>query len=510
MYRVNERIQFTDGHFATIRYIGPICQWGESVTAFGIEWDDASRGKNNGNVGDHQYFIPSKLGSGSFIKSDNSKLVTPVTFKAALMRQYGRNDANVIDDIQFGTKIVENYGFEKLNQINANFSKLLSISLDKQGIYRIDADSGFNIDLPRVQTLDLSYNLLTEIDQVETLIQKLPQLRELNLNGNKFNNESFKIHDKHSNVQVLKLSNTGISIININQILVMFPNLRVISIASNNFNDDTIKQLIIPPDGNKLNSIDLSFNELCEIPDINCESVDLSNNRIRSFNSFSVRALDLRYNYILKWDDINKLSLMDIIEDLRINGNPVVHGLSEDEAMINVIGRFYCTPDPSTRNKLYKLNGSAFTEDEITNGELYFINKAKEGKIDNINIERYEELLKKYDFEPSSSKTGVAISDTPEKKEVHNFSYEKINLNIYKIDNTGKAFLICNKLFLKTYSILRLYGTIGKLINKSILSFNVYYFINDDSRLKQYLDDEILTINDFQLSENQHVYIELI
>lgn len=41
-------------HAATVRYIGDVS--GQTGQWVGLEWDDASRGKNDGSVDGHRYF----------------------------------------------------------------------------------------------------------------------------------------------------------------------------------------------------------------------------------------------------------------------------------------------------------------------------------------------------------------------------------------------------------------------------------------------------------------------
>lgn len=503
MFQVGERIQFKDGDLATVRFVGTVAQWGEEVTALGIEWDKSSTGKNNGNIGDHQYFIPHKEGAGSFIKSDNSKILAPKSFQQALIQQYGWDDENIIDQIKFGTKTVENYGFDKLNSMNANFAKLISISLDKQSIKSVDPNMGSELSLTNVTKLDLSYNLFTSFQGIESIIQTLPKLKELNLNGNRFDNYDINSDILFPTIRSLHLCSTGVTVTELNRLLVLFPNLVELTVASNQFNDTDIKTLVLP-NSSGFKHIDLSFNELISIPQLTCDNVNISNNKIVSMDTFSIRILDVRFNLISEWEILNRLSMITSIEELRIDGNPLFDGLHEDESMIHVIGRFTCS-SKSVPNQLHKLNGNILTEEEIINGELYFINKVKQEEYNHINQERYEELLKKYQME-QEPKTKTESNS----KVYHDFHYEKTYLNIYRSegDDKDRKPVILNKLVLKTYTILRLYGIISKLINKSILTFNVYYFINEDLTLKQYLDDDLATINDFQFSDNQDIYIE--
>ena len=66
------RIQSTQGYLGTIKFTGIIPQWNEE--ALGIEWDNPTRGKNNGCVGGVNYFDVGVEGAGAFIKKNSKKV----------------------------------------------------------------------------------------------------------------------------------------------------------------------------------------------------------------------------------------------------------------------------------------------------------------------------------------------------------------------------------------------------------------------------------------------------
>ena len=63
-YSLNDRVSTIDNYLGTIRYIGNLPVWGTNTVALGIEWDDPSRGKNNGDLNGIQYFTPWLLARG--------------------------------------------------------------------------------------------------------------------------------------------------------------------------------------------------------------------------------------------------------------------------------------------------------------------------------------------------------------------------------------------------------------------------------------------------------------
>lgn len=44
IYRENDRISTVDNDLGTIRFIGTLPVWGDKTIAYGIEWDDPTRG----------------------------------------------------------------------------------------------------------------------------------------------------------------------------------------------------------------------------------------------------------------------------------------------------------------------------------------------------------------------------------------------------------------------------------------------------------------------------------
>ncbi len=54
-YEIGNRIHIDDGSRGTIAYIGQLDN--RDGIWFGIDWDDAKRGRHNGTVDGRQYFI---------------------------------------------------------------------------------------------------------------------------------------------------------------------------------------------------------------------------------------------------------------------------------------------------------------------------------------------------------------------------------------------------------------------------------------------------------------------
>lgn len=464
MYNINDRIK-VDNDLGTVRYIGQVEQWGD-IVAFGIEWDDATRGKNNGNIGSKQYFIPTVNRSASFIKLSSSKICKRVSVKEALEHTYGIEDNRIVENIRIGNKVVENHGFDKLNQFNAVFHQLESVSLDNKAIYKSDI-----ITLPCVKSLDLSFNLFTSIAEIWLIVDQLPQLEELNINGNRI--LEFCPPKVTHRLVTLKLAATRITTDDLNTyILGKFPGLQNLVISSNNYSEVTLP---------KLKYVDLSFNNLTVIPNLDVESLNISDNRINAiYGTYTMKDLDLRHNCIKLLRFIDDIYENFQLESLRINSNPVFDNMPEDEMEIHVISRLNNT-------QLKKLNGSKLTPEQVTNAELFYVSKIKSGEIE-LTTSKWDILKQKYHVD----KNIVFKKESP-----------ILHLSIYKAGGD----LVLERDVLHDYTILRIKGLVSKSLGISILKFQLFYHVNET--YKQYLDQEISQLKDYSFNNPQILYIEI-
>jgi dynactin complex subunit len=97
--RVGARVLVKDKDFGTVKYVGPLHVDKDKTvgqTWYGIDWDDASRGKHDGTLDGVRYFHASAPTSGSFLKPHKS-IDFGVDVRAALGEQYTSEDALVPD-----------------------------------------------------------------------------------------------------------------------------------------------------------------------------------------------------------------------------------------------------------------------------------------------------------------------------------------------------------------------------------------------------------------------------
>ncbi|RLV90711.1 Protein PAC2 [Spathaspora sp. JA1] len=442
-YSVYDRISI-DNKLATIRYIGTIPDWGDTI-ALGLEWDDITRGKNNGEINGIRYFTPQLANSGSFIKITNKKLIQAKSFIEIIQREY--LDVEYIEaGIKFGSKKMEEFGWDKLNKFQGNLLNLKSITLDFQMINR----SGYNRDvfdnLANLTNLELSFNLFNDFQEVWNIIDNLPNLIQLNLNGNRFFKypETVRVHS----LKVLKLCSTLISIDDLNQVVKKFPNLVELYISGNNYTNQEILQLQLPVN---LQVLDISYNQLTTFPILLSQlyTINMSHNKIEffpnTFQQLNLNSVDLRNNCINSYDFIDWLGLtLPSLQTLRINHQPLFQDI--EEMTIQLISRL--------TNKLTKLNGSGLTKEEIENDELYFISKVQSGEytISETGSGKWKYLLEKY------NKSEVVVKPIVEQSD-----WIKLTINIPNQAPIPRLFLLSN-------SILQLKGIISKLYLQNIIN----------------------------------------
>lgn len=506
-----DRIITTDGYFATIKYIGnlPSHIWGSDTVALGIEWDDPSRGKHDGIIEGIKYFSTESQGSGSFIKSDSKKISSlRNTFVDAILNQYDSN-VNFDQKIEFNTKVVESYGFEKLNNIQSNFTNLISISLDKKAIYKAyDDEKIFKTimnSLANVEYLDLSYNLLNDFKTIDDIVDGIQSLKTLILNGNKFYKKIIEEVSQQHLLNSLYLASTNFTLDDLKTFAFpKFTNLTELSLANTRLTNEDFEGFQL--NNTKLISIDLSFNSLLEIPLCFASSpikrLNLSDNKIDCINGIynNIRLLNLRNNRIDSWEVVNNLNdNFPNLSDLRMNGNPLFEAMTEDEAYFCTIARISCeeSKDVEACHKLCKFNGGLILADDIKNADLYFISQVMQGKIlYDKNCRRWKELMTLYNIEtslePLPKLTGV-------------FNSKKIMLH-FKLPTEDFS-----RVFLRSNSILRVKGILARKLEVLFMHINLYYYINGENKdvnSKTYLDD-LNIIDDYGFPSEQTIYISL-
>lgn len=284
---IGQRRSYT-GALCTVRYVGPLSNTkGEWL---GVEWDDASRGKHNGQHEGQQVFqcVSSAPTAASFLrpfrKPDPEKtLVDAIKCKYAPAAGAGGNAADGM--IEISGKVVEEVGFERIQEqlsILANLKIVLVDELVVSGITRRHApeQDKFNAQAELAQTcpniveLDLGWNIIETWQDVADACFPLKKLKILKAGRLRLREFEARRVDGHPfyNVEELHLNECLIRPTQILQILspggvCQLSSLQTLSLLSNELE---------------------SFKEVGEVTGRGCSStttVILDNNRLTDLSS---------------------------------------------------------------------------------------------------------------------------------------------------------------------------------------------------------------------------------
>ncbi|KAK8048631.1 tubulin-specific chaperone [Apiospora phragmitis] len=397
--KVGDRLSY-DGAVCTVRYIGEVA--GTTGNWIGVEWDDASRGKHDGSHKGQRYFTcKSKSPTAASFVRPTRTAEPPRSFVAALKEKYTAELATGGIEIRFSGKLAEEVGFEKIRRKQANLAELKHVILDGSRVARAyddeEGDGRIADTCPKVINLELSRNLFTHLGTVVGICSELPGLRNLRLNGNRFQNvfqdEGLQHADKiFTNVTELALEENLVGWNEICHVATKFPALATLSVDLNQ-----LSSLPTVPLGSlctTLTSLHLEFNEFTSFLDIaslselkSLRNLHLKGNNISAITpnasdpapvfSSSLRFLDISYNQVSSWSFIDDLpASFPGLTSLRFAHNPVYENpdpelsaqsrsIGEDAYMITV-GRIA---------QLEKLNFGNITQTDRQNAEMFYLSR---------------------------------------------------------------------------------------------------------------------------------------
>ncbi|XP_063861604.1 tubulin-specific chaperone E-like isoform X1 [Scylla paramamosain] len=173
-----------DGHRGTIHWIGELPP--AQGTWYGIDWDDASRGRHDGSHNNIKYFQTRYPTSGSFVRP--AKVNTGITFEKAIRGRY-QDDATVESEVmeqlqrEINARFVEVVGMDKVGRKQSILEELGTAGLTGWMIWGTD-EADLTTILPRLHSVDVSNSLLSSWIAVADIARQLPRLRFLNVSGN--------------------------------------------------------------------------------------------------------------------------------------------------------------------------------------------------------------------------------------------------------------------------------------------------------------------------------------
>ncbi|XP_023938324.2 tubulin-specific chaperone E [Bicyclus anynana] len=378
---VGSRVKCSDD-FGTVKYIGEV--HGYKGIWYGVEWDNADRGKHDGIVEDVQYFKTTKPGAGSFIRPN--KIAPFKTCAEAIRKYYGdREDETVaahrrtvINEWkrEMGAPFIEMVGFEKIHQ-KQKFDRLLEVCVRDQNVSKA---GDVALLCPNVRSLDVSQNLFSNWREVIQLSAQLPDLRELDLSKNRMaidmpEETLAKLSINFANLEKLNISVCDYEWSDILALSHLWPNINEIIAAFNriktiNAPDVTLNTLaVLRLDGNPIESWYEVMNlgrlknlKVLSLNDCHIEHIRFNENGYGKLDIFeSLEVMFLNRNRINDWRSVSELNKLKCLKKLYFLKNPVQNNEDYDTVSQLIIAKI---------GNLQELNGSIITR-ELRRGAEY-------------------------------------------------------------------------------------------------------------------------------------------
>ncbi|KAL2131155.1 hypothetical protein VTI74DRAFT_5466 [Chaetomium olivicolor] len=343
-----------DGALCTVRYIGEVA--GTTGSWLGVEWDDPSRGKHDGQHKGVRYFsCKSKSSTAASFVRPTRQPDAPQTFLSALHLKYASapaGDQKPPRQIVFSGKVAEEVGFEKVRRKQAQLDELQFVILDGAQVTSAGQPNGTTDGqrigqvCPKVRELDLSRNLFERFGPVLEICAELKHLKNLRVNGNRFqqilDDETLPPTDGvFDGVTELALEDTLLSWEEVCHIAAKFPSLTTLHAGSNQLS--SLTPIPSAPFTSTLVSLHLEFNSFASLTDLapltalpTLRNLLLKGNRIAHLTPPSsattpppifppsLHYLDLSYNAVSTFSFIDALPhSFPGLTSLRFTHNPI-------------------------------------------------------------------------------------------------------------------------------------------------------------------------------------------
>ncbi|KAE9376760.1 hypothetical protein N431DRAFT_453154 [Stipitochalara longipes BDJ] len=530
-YYIGERVSF-ESNLCTIRYIGEV--EGTDHQWLGVEWDDPSRGKHDGSHKGKRYFecqSPSPTAA-SFLRATRVK-DKEQSFLQAVHAKYGPEDpsnlANSTNQIEISGKVVEEVGFDKIREQQAQLHELKIVLVDGMRVTGIELDSRTYAPIstvcPKIVELDLSRNLFENFQRIVEVIRHLGDLRKLRLNGNRLQSLGIDVSGykrglanavyEDFGITELELDNMLISWESIKTILVLFPALTSLSASSNYFNSLS-SPLPNPGFGrNGITSLTLEYNEFTMIWDIillrqleSLEVLHLKGNKISrvdkegfqmsSFHAFGIRLryVDLSYNAIASWTFVDDLpQVFPGLEELRLSHNPIYNHDGSSKQKENIGNEEGYMLTIARLKKLKSLNFSKIMPADRVNAEVFYLSKiAKEmaevPESQEIAVtsqhRRFSELSKQYGPPTVTRKSEGAVNPNLLEARLINFTF---HLPSNTQPGQEKAIAKTREIP-KSFDVYRVKGIVGKMFDIRPMKIRLIWETGEWDPVAGYEDDD--------------------
>ena len=323
----------------------------------------------------------------SFLRP-NQPWDTERTFLEALREKYVHQESTG-EAIYFSTKQAEEVGFDKFAQRQAQLRGIHVLVLDHMRI-RHPVGSPESEEIARVCSditdLDVSSNLFERWSELQDLIMLFPKLRSLSLAGNRFDIDASLDSQSFDLIRTLNVSNVLLhwSVDVVPLLRVHFDSVNTLIATNNEWTDLPFREL--PASMKTLDVSDNSFETLADLNGIQTSSVETLLLKDCSINSTggasspalgfaSIMELDIRHNRIADWPLFNALpAIAPKLKHLRTTGNPLYAGLKSAEGKVLSAEDGYMLTI-ARLPALDTLNYSKITDKERLNAETYYLSQ---------------------------------------------------------------------------------------------------------------------------------------
>lgn len=230
-----------------------------------------------------------------------------------------------------------------------------------------------------VMELDLSHNRLQDWHEISKIVSKIPNLDFLNLSSNPLEGTPLnpQCAEAFSSVRRLVLNNTRVSWDTVLLFTRELPELEELFLSLNEYSSVSASSVACPT----LRLLHISDNSLHDWGEIrkigsmfpSLDTLVMANNNLASIQDNkdilqrlfpNLRSINLHNSGLNRWEDIEKLNFFPKLEEVRLQGIPLLQTYTNTERRSLIIAQL-----PS----ISRLNGSSITDSEREDAERFFI-----------------------------------------------------------------------------------------------------------------------------------------
>ncbi|KAG0451088.1 hypothetical protein HPP92_026434 [Vanilla planifolia] len=293
--RIGQRVHAVGNthRIGTVCFVGQL--EGHQGEWVGVDWDDGA-GKHDGSVSGVRYFTARSNNSASFVRSKN--LSTGMSFVEALYLRYRGESTKEEEDEMYVLSsrrrrvAVQFVGKSKIEEKLQHLGDLQVVSIPYLGVGSVNPSHEISNVVPNIKELNLTGNLFSRWQDINSICEALPSLEILNLTRNLMEADIPELPSL-KNIQILVLNSCGITWELVQRLECYLQAIEELHLMGNNL------RMIMPTPSQP------------------------GGPYVQGFNS--LRLLNLEDNCIASWNEIFKLSKLRRLQQLHLNKNKLKH-----------------------------------------------------------------------------------------------------------------------------------------------------------------------------------------